>query len=214
MINQTLAISLNGGAEFKHDRKVASQICGQNNHTALECWNQFDHAYQSEELREALAALTLHEANDANIYVDSGVTSYVVNNRGKIRYTQPYYGTNKIYIGNEKGLHITHTGQTFFKTKNGQLNINNILIVSDMRKNLLSVSKLTKDNNCYISLFADKFVVKNPQGQILTEGYEKRGLYRLGGLQQNAKKLPADFNSKTLPAGSTTSTLNNASCVV
>ncbi|GLT52666.1 hypothetical protein SLA2020_259920 [Shorea laevis] len=40
------------------------QICGVVGHTALKCWYRFDHAYQCEELPQALATLSLLEDKD------------------------------------------------------------------------------------------------------------------------------------------------------
>ena len=50
---------------------------------------------------------------------------------------------------------ISHT----FRTRTGDLDLNNVLVVCEMKKNLLSIHKLTRDNNCSITLFADKFVI-------------------------------------------------------
>ncbi|EXC01671.1 hypothetical protein L484_002847 [Morus notabilis] len=58
--------------------KVACQICGKMNHVALDCWYMFDYSYQSEDLPQALAALTLNN-NDLSFYVDSGATIHMTN---------------------------------------------------------------------------------------------------------------------------------------
>ncbi|XP_022143436.1 uncharacterized protein LOC111013312 [Momordica charantia] len=62
--------------------KLICQICGKGNHTALDCWNRFDHSYQSEEIPKALAAINLNEGVDPLIYADSGATSLMVNDPG------------------------------------------------------------------------------------------------------------------------------------
>ncbi|GKV34540.1 hypothetical protein SLEP1_g42906 [Rubroshorea leprosula] len=50
---------------------VAQRGRGQRGHTALKCWYRFDHAYQSEELPQALASLTMMDDKDPNYYVDT-----------------------------------------------------------------------------------------------------------------------------------------------
>ena len=45
--------------------------------------------------------------------------------------------------------HITHVGGNIH-TKDGNLRLNNALIVPEIKKNLVSVSQLTKDNACNI----------------------------------------------------------------
>lgn len=66
-------------SNFKQEKGLTCQIWGKLDHTALECQKRFDHAYQSEEILEALAALTLNEVDDTNIYADSGATSHILN---------------------------------------------------------------------------------------------------------------------------------------
>lgn len=186
-------------SELKQDGNVTCQICGRQNHTAMDCWNRFDHAYQSEEVSKALAALNLTEAMDPNIFADSGPTSHIVNDPGKVQFIQPYCGPEKMFVGNGEGLKITHTGHANFKTKTGQLALNNVLVVPEMKTNLLSISKLTRDNNCSISFFADKLVIKNAQRQTIAEGYQRKGLYELGKLQSAPSNYYSAFiTSKSL----------------
>ncbi|GKV27057.1 hypothetical protein SLEP1_g36265 [Rubroshorea leprosula] len=52
-------------------------------HTALKCWYRFDHAYQSEELPQALAALTMMEDKDKNVYIDIGATDHMTADPGE-----------------------------------------------------------------------------------------------------------------------------------
>lgn len=48
-----------------------------------------------------------------------------------------------------------------------------------MQKNLLFISKLTKDNDSIIIFSADQFFFKDKQGRILAKKIEKDGLYAL-----------------------------------
>lgn len=75
---------------FKQNNGVTCQIYGKLNHSALECWKRFDHAYQSEDIPQALTALTLNDQTDPNMYADSGATTHIVNDPGKISYKTPY----------------------------------------------------------------------------------------------------------------------------
>lgn len=65
---------------------------------------------QSEDqIPEALAAITsLNEVDDTNIYADSGATSHVANDLGKFKSIRHYFGCDKMYVGNGKGLDITY----------------------------------------------------------------------------------------------------------
>ncbi|GKV19865.1 hypothetical protein SLEP1_g30068 [Rubroshorea leprosula] len=58
------------------------QICGVTGHIALKCWYKFDHAYQSEELPQAFATLSLLEDKDQNTYIDTGATDHMTSDTG------------------------------------------------------------------------------------------------------------------------------------
>lgn len=177
---------------FHNTERITCQICGKGNHTTLECWNRFDrHFFQSEDVPKALAALNLNEGNDPLLYADSGVTSHILNDPSKILTYQPYKGHEKIFVGNGNQLHISHIGQGKLTNGYNDLKLKSVLIVPDMKKNLLSISKLTQDNDCIITFLADKFVIKNKQGQILCKGERKGGLYALDEHTQRHQALLA-----------------------
>eukprot|EP00268_Persea_americana_P013055 TRINITY_DN15676_c0_g1_i1.p1 TRINITY_DN15676_c0_g1~~TRINITY_DN15676_c0_g1_i1.p1 ORF type:complete len:130 (+),score=25.33 TRINITY_DN15676_c0_g1_i1:784-1173(+) len=59
------------------------QIYGKRGHSALRCWYRWDFSYQEQEnLPRALAAVSLQDANDPNIYVDTGTNAHMTNNPG------------------------------------------------------------------------------------------------------------------------------------
>lgn len=69
--------------------------------------------------------------------------------------------------------------QTYLNTKQGHLILKNILVVPNLKKNLLSVAQLTLDNSCSIAANSHDFVIKDPQGKTLAKGHKKGGLYAL-----------------------------------
>lgn len=116
------------------------QICGKRGHTAIKCWSRFDHSIQPEEqLKEALAAMHMHEDIDPTLYADSGATKHVMSNPGKIDKLSKYYGNDSLYVGDGNSLKISHIGEGKIQTKNGSLKLMEVLIVPEIRKNLLSV---------------------------------------------------------------------------
>ncbi|GKV51885.1 hypothetical protein SLEP1_g58504 [Rubroshorea leprosula] len=62
--------------------KVACQICGKRNHTALKCFNRFNHAYQGDHPPTALAALTItaNDDDDSEWHLDSGASGHMTAN--------------------------------------------------------------------------------------------------------------------------------------
>ena len=96
----------------KKNDKITCQICGKFNHTSLECWNRFDHSFQPEDhLLKGLAAMTIRNEDDPNLYVDSGATTHMLNDTGKLMKLGPYKGNNKIFFGNGDCLNISHIGE-------------------------------------------------------------------------------------------------------
>lgn len=69
----------------------------------------------------------------------------------------PYTGNDNIYVGNVSELLITCIGNSTIKTNQGHSKLKNALIVPKLKKNLLSVSQLTKDNECVFYFSFDSF---------------------------------------------------------
>lgn len=87
-------------------------------------------------------------------------------------------GYEKIYVGNGKGLHISHIGSTILKTTHDNLKLNNILVVPRLKKNLLYVPKLTSSSKCSFEFNSDDFIRKNKENQVLERGIGK-GIFML-----------------------------------
>lgn len=68
------------------------------------------------------------------------------------------------------------------------LHLQHILHVPELTKNLLSISKLTKDNHVFVEFHCDKYLGKDKvTKKILLEGKVENGLYNL--------KLPTQLNN-------------------
>ncbi|XP_075101859.1 uncharacterized protein LOC142177285 [Nicotiana tabacum] len=100
----------------KKEQVIICQICGKTNHSALECWNWFDHSFQPEDqLPKALAAMKL-EHEDSSLYAYSRATTHILNNPGKLAKTTSYKGNESIFVGNGDSLPISHIGEGKLKT--------------------------------------------------------------------------------------------------
>ncbi|GKU95007.1 hypothetical protein SLEP1_g8425 [Rubroshorea leprosula] len=137
---------------------------------------KFDHAYQSEELPQALATMTLLEKKDQNTYVDTSATDHMTSDAGKLYTKRPYTGNHNVFTGDGTPLDISHIGSASI----GSLKLNNVLVVSNLKKNLLSVSKFTKENPCIFEFSSNGFVIKDQATQaVLARGTKKGQLYAL-----------------------------------
>lgn len=104
----------------------------------------------------------------------------------KLNVADEYKGDDKLQVGNINQLCISHVGSSSLLN----LHLPNMLIVPKLTKNLLSVSKLTDDNNVYVELWSKHCNIKNLQGQTLLRGDFSDGLYWLSHNQINCSKHP------------------------
>ncbi|XP_043721002.1 uncharacterized protein LOC122668512 [Telopea speciosissima] len=90
----------------------------------------------------------------------------------------PYNGEDQVLVGDGKRISISHTGSTTLPTQFTALKLHNVLVVPHITKNLLSISQLTKDNNCSVEFFPWALCVKDVlTGKLLLKGPLKGNLY-------------------------------------
>ncbi|GKE24233.1 hypothetical protein Tco_1435745 [Tanacetum coccineum] len=92
---------------------------------------------------------------------DSGASHHTASERSAVHTLSEYGGPDEIMLGNGKRLSITHTGHSTLPTSSRPLNLYNILFVSQLRNNLVSVAKLCKTNKVSVEFFPFHFVVKD-----------------------------------------------------
>ncbi|KAH0706132.1 hypothetical protein KY289_011208 [Solanum tuberosum] len=142
-------------------------------------WTRWDYSYQAaDELPQVLplAATNLQNTSDDTLYVDSGASSHMTHNSGILTDLKHYNGPDKIIIGNGSKLDITHVGNI----SESSLKLTKVLVVPKINKNLLSVSKLAKDNYCTLEFDETNFVVKDKKTRtLLAKGSKRNRLYSL-----------------------------------
>ncbi|XP_028071092.1 uncharacterized protein LOC114273489 isoform X2 [Camellia sinensis] len=103
---------------------LVCQICGKQNHTALDCWYRMDPGFQASARSttpKAYVASTSQSQNCPNQnspipptwYVDSAATFHVTNDLNQLSDYQPYQGTDQVTIGDGSTLPIHHIGQSY-----------------------------------------------------------------------------------------------------
>lgn len=114
--------------------------------------------------------------------IDSGASHHVTSDMGNMSLQSDYGGTDQLMVGNGTTLPITHLGHSILTPSSvamKPLHLKHILCVPKIAKNLLSVSKLTRDNDVFVEFYRNCFFVKTLQGQILLKGNVENGLYCL-----------------------------------
>ena len=85
-----------------------------------------------------------------------------------------HHGKNSLIVGSGEKLQIVATGSS----KLNSLNLHDVLYVPNITKNLLSVSKLTADNNILVEFDANCCFVKDKlTGKAILKGTLKDALY-------------------------------------
>ncbi|PON97005.1 hypothetical protein TorRG33x02_073840, partial [Trema orientale] len=96
---------------------------------------------------------------DLNWYADTGATNHVTANLDNLATGVEYNGQERLMVGNGKTLYITHisSNQLMAPSMNKSLKLYNILRVPTIKKSLISISRLTSENNIYVE-FHSKFL--------------------------------------------------------
>nr|KAJ0227862.1 hypothetical protein LSAT_V11C100012160 [Lactuca sativa] len=83
---------------------------------------------------------------DPSWYFDNGATDHVAPDLQKFNLAKEYHDTDKLQVGDGNPLAISHIGSSFLHPN---LKLSFVLIVPHITKHLLSVSKLTNDNEYF-----------------------------------------------------------------
>ncbi|KAL4352644.1 hypothetical protein GQ457_06G017670 [Hibiscus cannabinus] len=111
-------------------------------------------------------------------FIDTGATHHVTPEASNVHHGSDFSSPGKLVVGDGKGLVISRIGSTVLNSSSRELYLRNLLLVPNITKNLLSVSKFAKDNGVYFEFHADRCVVRdNGSGDVLLHRVETDGLY-------------------------------------
>ena len=88
-------------------------------------------------------------------YLDSGATHHVTNDPQALMDPALYQGTEQRQIRNGSSLFMQSTGSSSIPSRSHPLKLQNILHVLDIKKNVLSIYRLTNDKYVYVEFHAD-----------------------------------------------------------
>ncbi|KAK2457235.1 WD40 repeat-containing protein HOS15 [Trifolium repens] len=136
-------------------------------------------------------------------FPDSGASFHVTGDSWNLQQLTPFEDHDQIYIGNGQGLPILSSGSSTFSSPSQPhltLTLNNLLHISHITKNLISVSQFCKDNSVYFVFTSNECLVKSQatnatllQGQV---GFD--GLYAFPSIRLHSAKptlVPKSFSS-------------------
>ncbi|KAK9075210.1 hypothetical protein SSX86_003531 [Deinandra increscens subsp. villosa] len=155
------------------------QLCGIHGHYAPSCPTHVSARREPtpNEVAQAFSSQCHVGTAGPDWYVDSGATHHMASSSNHVDHSHPYFGNSNVTFGNGNTLTISHKGHA--KVAN-HLNLKDILIVPHLTKNLISISKLTADNNMDVLFSFPYFYVQDRDTkQVLAQGRCEQGLYVL-----------------------------------
>lgn len=123
-------------------------------------------------------ALSMIENSDNAWFPDTGASNYMTADPGKLNSVIHYYCPEKIMVGNGKSIDITHIGTTTLDVGNTEIRVDNVLVVPDIKKSLISVSQLTSDLPYIIEFSSSSFVIRDREAKsVIATGIRSNDLY-------------------------------------
>ncbi|GKV12750.1 hypothetical protein SLEP1_g23864 [Rubroshorea leprosula] len=109
--------------------------------------------------------------------IDSGASDHVTPDLANLALHSEYDRPDELLIGDGSGLTISHVGHTTLPTNTKPLTLKNVLCVPHAPCNLISVSKLCRNNNVLIEFHSEYFLVKDrTMGVTLLRGPNQHGV--------------------------------------
>lgn len=150
------------GGRGRGRRPPHCQLCHQNGHYANQCPQLHSFASPSPmrdvDLAKAFLAKCQVTPSGPDWLVDSGASDHMVSSTGSVSNFEPYGGDSSMQFGNSNTLRISSIGSS--KIANG-IHLRDVLLVPRLTKNLLSISKLTRDNPVDVLFFASSFFIQD-----------------------------------------------------
>jgi hypothetical protein len=162
------------------------QICYKPGHTALDCYQRMNYAFQGRHPPAKLAAMATaapFNPNQTTWISDTGATDHFTPDLTNIPDNKAYTDSQLVSVGNGHQLPISHIGNAQLRTSSCLFRLRKVLRVPNIASNLLSVQSFCRDNACSFHFNAHRFQIQDLiTGKPLYRGLSKDGLYPIHGL--------------------------------
>ncbi|XP_017640035.2 uncharacterized protein LOC108481406 [Gossypium arboreum] len=123
---------------------------------------------------------TAETVGDNAWYPDFGATYHLTHSVSNIGDSLSHSGPGKVYVGNGNALPVLCSGQSSLLTRSRPLYMKSLLFSPGITKNLLSVSKFTRDNQVMFEFLPTQCQVRDLKiREVLLHGSVHYGLYKL-----------------------------------
>lgn len=130
--------------------------------------------------------------------MDSGASVHITNNSANFDHATQSYGKEEVVVGNGEKMVVKHTDFTSLPCKKHNLKLNRVLHATQVTKNMISVSKLTSDNNIIVEFDSYECYVKDKSmWMTLLKRNMKDRLYEF---QSSQTSDAHNRHSKTVPS--------------
>ncbi|KAB5524276.1 hypothetical protein DKX38_022025 [Salix brachista] len=189
--------SISFGNSSPMSSRPPCQICNRSGHSALDCYQRMNHAYEGRvptQKLKAMAAIASSNNQPTTWISDSGASNHITSDLSNMDAHNEYHGKDHVAVGNGAGLTIANTGSSKITCGSSTFALKNTLHCPSIAANLLSIYQFKRDNNCYFVLYSDYFYVKDvTTGKTLFCGKSEHGLYPFRIHSQNSRKSSASF---------------------
>jgi histone deacetylase 1/2 len=156
---------------------VFCQVCGKVGHPAFNCFKRFDANFAGPPQKSASAATSGYGV-DTNWYMDSDAMDHITSELDRLSYRDKYHDGDHVHAANGSGMEISHVGHSIVQSPPHKIHLCNVLHVPDASKHLVSVNRLTRDNNAFVEFHPDHFAIKEAVTmRTLLRGRAEGGLY-------------------------------------
>jgi hypothetical protein len=93
--------------------------------------------------------------------MDSGATNHITSDLERLATKECYIGTNQVQVTNGAGLSISHVDHSSITGLSIPLYLNHVLYVPKVNEPLISVRKLASNNDAFVELNHNFFLVKD-----------------------------------------------------
>ncbi|KAL2320571.1 hypothetical protein Fmac_029540 [Flemingia macrophylla] len=133
-----------GGRGRGNRHPIYCQICRGEGHYSTFYHQRYNGVPPSSaNIAESFAAsCNISSPHNSDWYLDIGASAHMTPSSSTLDVMEPYSGNHKVLVGNGNVLPISHIGSRHL---NSAMHLLDILVVPGLQKNLISISKLTRD---------------------------------------------------------------------
>ncbi|KAI3690006.1 hypothetical protein L2E82_47980 [Cichorium intybus] len=130
--------------------------------------------YNPSDLAQTMQQVHLN-SNDPSWYMDSGASTHLTSDQGKLSSSMTTSPVTSIFVGNGSSIPIHGFGHASFTTPSHSYALKNILFTPSIIKNLLSVRKFTIDNQTSVEFDPSGFSIKDLKTGDLLSRHDSTG---------------------------------------